>query len=97
MVAAVYARKSTDQTGVADEQKSVARQVDHAKKYAAAKGWTVDEASIFVDDGVSAAEFATVPGSSGCSTPSSRGRRSMSWSCRKNRASDAKRLRRPTR
>ena len=27
MVAAIYARKSTEQVGVADEQKSVARQV----------------------------------------------------------------------
>jgi hypothetical protein len=28
MIAAIYARKSTDQTGIADDQKSVARQVD---------------------------------------------------------------------
>jgi hypothetical protein len=28
MIAAIYARKSTEQNGVADEQKSVARQVD---------------------------------------------------------------------
>jgi hypothetical protein len=35
MIAAIYARKSTDQTGVADEQKSVARQVGHARQYAA--------------------------------------------------------------
>jgi DNA invertase Pin-like site-specific DNA recombinase len=61
MIAAIYARKSTEQT-VADEQKSVSRQVDHARKYAARKGWTVDEASIFVDDGVSGAEFANRPG-----------------------------------
>jgi hypothetical protein len=33
MTCAVYARKSTDQTGIADEQKSVARQVEHAKEY----------------------------------------------------------------
>jgi len=38
--AAIYARKSTDQTGVADAQKSVARQIDHARTYAASKGWT---------------------------------------------------------
>ena len=30
MIAAIYARKSTEQTGVADEQKSVARQADRA-------------------------------------------------------------------
>src|SRR5690242_6951492 len=62
MVAAIYARKSTDQSGVADEQKSVARQVEHARAYATAKGWTVDELCIFVDDGVSGAEFANRPG-----------------------------------
>ncbi len=62
MITAIYARKSTEQTGVADEQKSVARQVDHARQYAARKGWTVDEARVFVDDGISGAEFAARPG-----------------------------------
>lgn len=38
MMAGIYACKSTEQNGVADDQKSVARQVEHAKKYAAAKG-----------------------------------------------------------
>ena len=42
MIAAVYARKSTEQTGVADEQKSVTRQIDHARAYAVRKGWTAD-------------------------------------------------------
>jgi len=32
--AAIYARKSTEQTGIADEQRSVARQADHARQYA---------------------------------------------------------------
>jgi len=45
MIAAIYARKSTDQTGVADEQKSVARQVEHARQYAERKGCTVNESS----------------------------------------------------
>ncbi len=62
MIAAIYARKSTEQAGVADEQKSVARQVAHATQYAAGKGWTVDDASVFVDDGISGAEFANRPG-----------------------------------
>src|SRR5205823_13271714 len=62
MIAAVYARKSTDQSGVADEQKSVARQVANAREYAIRKQWTVDETSIFVDDGISGAEFANRPG-----------------------------------
>jgi site-specific DNA recombinase len=62
MIAAIYVRKSTDQFDVADEQKSVARQIDHARQYAARKGWTVDEASVFEDDGISGAEFAARPG-----------------------------------
>ncbi len=62
MIAAIYARKSTEQSGVADEQKSVARQVEHARAYAAAKGWTVDNGCVFVDDGISGAEFAGRPG-----------------------------------
>jgi len=62
MIAAIYARKSTDQNGIPDEQKSVARQVDHARAYATRKGWTVDDAHVYVDDGISGAEFATRPG-----------------------------------
>jgi hypothetical protein len=31
MIAAIYARKSTDQSGVADEAKSVRRQIDHSQ------------------------------------------------------------------
>jgi site-specific DNA recombinase len=62
MIAAIYPRKSTEQNGVADEQKSIARQIDHARQYAARKGWTVDESAIFVDDGISGAEFAGRPG-----------------------------------
>src|SRR6476646_5869049 len=62
MVAAIYARKSTEHNGVADDQKSVARQIDHARKYAAAKGWTVVDELVFVDDGISGAEFERRPG-----------------------------------
>jgi DNA invertase Pin-like site-specific DNA recombinase len=62
MIAAIYARKSTDQSGVADEAKSVRRQIDHARDYAQRKGWTVDESLVFVDDGISGAEFANRPG-----------------------------------
>jgi DNA invertase Pin-like site-specific DNA recombinase len=47
---------------VADEAKSVARQLAHATAYAARKGWTVPEACVFVDDGISGAEFANRPG-----------------------------------
>ena len=31
MIAAIYARKSTEQTGVNDEEKSVTRQIEHGK------------------------------------------------------------------
>jgi site-specific DNA recombinase len=62
MNAAIYARKSTEQNGVADEQKSVARQIEHARYYAQRKGWTVADEHLFVDDGISGAEFANRPG-----------------------------------
>ena len=62
MIAAIYARKSNDQSGVADEAKSVRRQIEHSKEYAHRKGWTVDESLIFVDDGISGAEFLNRPG-----------------------------------
>ena len=60
VIAAIYARKSTEQS-VADEQKSVSRQIAHAREYAAGKGWTVNEACVFADDGFSGAEFAKRP------------------------------------
>jgi len=62
MIAAIYARKSTDQSCVADVAKSVRRQIEHSRDYAQLKGWTVDESLIFVDDGISGAEFANRPG-----------------------------------
>jgi len=62
MIAAIYARKSTDQTGMADEAKSVTRQVEHAKAYADKKDWTVAEEHIYIDDGISGAEFVKRPG-----------------------------------
>lgn len=62
MICAIYARKSTEQTGVSDEEKSVARQIEHGKAYALKKGWTVPQELIFVDDGISGAEFVKRPG-----------------------------------
>jgi site-specific DNA recombinase len=61
MISAIYARKSTEQNGVADEAKSVARQIEHAKVYAAKKGWPVAEDHIYTDDGISGAEFEKRP------------------------------------
>jgi DNA invertase Pin-like site-specific DNA recombinase len=52
MIAAIYARKSNEQQGVADEAKSVTRQIEHARAYAERKGWTVAEEHIYVDDGI---------------------------------------------
>jgi DNA invertase Pin-like site-specific DNA recombinase len=60
--AAIYARKSTPQPGVCDEAKSITRQVDHARAYAARKGWTVSDEFIYVDDDITGAEFAKRPG-----------------------------------
>src|SRR5678809_1444929 len=62
MIAAIYARKSTDQNGVVDEARSVTRQINHATAYARTKGWIVAEEHVYVDDGISGAEFATRPG-----------------------------------
>lgn len=62
MNAAIYARKSTEQIGVATEAKSVTRQVENARAFAAAQGWTVLDAHVYVDDGVSGAEFEKRPG-----------------------------------
>jgi site-specific DNA recombinase len=62
MIASIYARKSTEQNGVTDEEKSVTRQIEHARAYAARKGWLISEDHVFVDDGVSGAEFVKRPG-----------------------------------
>jgi site-specific DNA recombinase len=56
MIAAIYARKSTDQN-LPDAEKSITRQIAHATAYAARKGWTVDPAHVYQDDGISGAEF----------------------------------------
>jgi site-specific DNA recombinase len=61
MIAAIYARKSTDQN-LPDEEKSVTRQVERATAYAQAKGWTVAAEHVHADDGISGAEFVKRPG-----------------------------------
>src|SRR3989442_13870880 len=57
MITAIYARKSTDQAGAGDKSESVERQLAHARAYAASKGWTVADAHVYADDGISGAEF----------------------------------------
>ena len=58
MNAAIYARKSTEQTGADADAKSVDRQVENARAFAATKGWTIREAHVYNDDAVSGAEVA---------------------------------------
>jgi DNA invertase Pin-like site-specific DNA recombinase len=60
--AAIYARKSQEQYGVADEEKSVTRQVERGRDFAATNGWTVAAEHVFVDDGIGGAEFSERPG-----------------------------------
>jgi site-specific DNA recombinase len=64
MIAAIYARKSPDPNGHhAEEAKSVKRQVEHARAYAARKGWIVADAHVYVDDQITGALFgASRPG-----------------------------------
>jgi DNA invertase Pin-like site-specific DNA recombinase len=57
VIAAIYARKSTEQNGVGDEAKSVTRQIEHARAYATGKGWTVADEHVYADDGISGALF----------------------------------------
>jgi DNA invertase Pin-like site-specific DNA recombinase len=55
MIAGIYARKSTKQDRDA-EDKSVATQIENARAFAAARGWTVDDAHVYADDATSGAE-----------------------------------------
>lgn len=61
MIAAIYARKSTEQN-TTDEEKSVTRQIEHARAFAARKGWTFADEHVYSDDGISGAEFLKRPG-----------------------------------
>jgi DNA invertase Pin-like site-specific DNA recombinase len=61
MIAAIYARKSNEQNAP-EEERSVTVQVERARAYAQRQGWTVDEAHVYVDDGVSGAEFESRAG-----------------------------------
>src|SRR5215471_4003456 len=62
MIAPIYARKSTEQHNVSAEDRSVIRQIEHARAYAVRKGWTVLEEHIYCDDSISGAEFSKRPG-----------------------------------
>ena len=62
MIAAIYARKSPDDSDRNEEARSTTRQVERATAYAQAKGWAVDPRYVFIDDAVSGAEWKHRPG-----------------------------------
>jgi site-specific DNA recombinase len=62
MIAAIYARKSTEQKDVPAEELSITRQVELAKEFAGKKGWKTADRYVFEDDGISGSEFAKRPG-----------------------------------
>jgi site-specific DNA recombinase len=60
MIAAVYVRKSTLQTGRAEEERSATMQLELARAYAARHGLTIAPEHVYVEkDGSSGAEFET--------------------------------------
>lgn len=61
MIAAMP-NKSTEQNGMTDEEKSVTRQIEHARAYARRKDWMVAEECVYLDDRISGAEFLKRPG-----------------------------------
>ena len=71
VIATIYVRKSTERNGVGDEEKSVTRQVEHAKAYAAKTGWTVAEDHVYVDRAL-ASRLPVVRHEDCASTPSAR-------------------------
>ncbi len=56
--AALYLRRSTEEHQAA----SLEVQSEEARRYVERKGWTLSEDAVFVDSGVSRAEFARRPG-----------------------------------
>jgi len=61
MRAAIYARKSNEQN-VSEDAKSVVRQEEMARAFAAKQAWTVANGRVYADDGVSGAEFVNREG-----------------------------------
>lgn len=56
MIAGCYARKSNEDDRN-EEAKSTQRQVDRAREFARSKGWTFSEQHVWIDDGISGAEW----------------------------------------
>jgi len=46
VIVAIHARKGTDQN-LSDQEKSITRQIQHARAYAAKKGWTVADEHVY--------------------------------------------------
>jgi DNA invertase Pin-like site-specific DNA recombinase len=57
MRAAIYCRKSTDQSDVHESEKSVAHQRERCLALITSKGWTLAEGHVYTDDGISGAGF----------------------------------------
>lgn len=49
MRAAIYVRKSTAQTGMSEDARSVERQKSRARDYATRRGWTVADEHVYED------------------------------------------------
>jgi len=62
VIAAIYARKSTDDSDRDAEARSCERQIEHGRRYAVEQGWTVDDRYVYRDDAVSGAEWKHRPG-----------------------------------
>jgi DNA invertase Pin-like site-specific DNA recombinase len=54
MIAAIYARKEHEARRRREQERP--RQIDNARAFAQAKGWTVDEEHVYSDDAISGAE-----------------------------------------
>jgi DNA invertase Pin-like site-specific DNA recombinase len=74
VIAAIYARKSTEDTRSKEEGKSTARQIEHATAYATKHGWAVDPDLIFIDENISGGEFINRPGLAACRAAASQHR-----------------------
>ncbi|WP_373277413.1 recombinase family protein [Formivibrio citricus] len=56
MRVAAYCRKSTEDSRV-DDNKSIHRQMIRCREFAQSRGWQIEDADIYVDDGISGAEY----------------------------------------
>jgi DNA invertase Pin-like site-specific DNA recombinase len=61
MIAAIHARKSTEQHDAETEALSVQTQETGARAFIASRGWSLDEAHVYVDDKKSGALFLGRP------------------------------------